>query len=538
MIVQLKQIILFSLILCLAGQVVYPQDQKTRNNYTGAWETPESWDPVWPSPQHNVNNLDITINGYITANNSLSFSGSPCKLIVDDTLVIKGNLTVNNNNDVQVNDDGILIVWGNLTFSNQSKIIADGYIIVTGDLIKEGSTEEGEFDGDDEPVRVFIGGTISPAELTDDYSDFELLNCTSPSDPYQHSGCSYGNMEDIMNDPIYPFFQSTGITATLTSSDADNSFCAGTSVTFTAGGGTNYNFRVNGISVQNSGSTTYTTTTLTNGSIVDVIVSCSGGYTVTSPGITNTVFALPNATAASDSPVCSGRPLTLTGGPPGMASYLWTGPDGFTASTQSPTVSPAAAVAMTGNYSLTVTDTNGCTGNATQSVIVDKTPVANAGPDQELEYIFETRMKAELSFSETGEWSLISGSGRISDIHSPHSLVSELSYGENIFLWKVKNNSCEASAEVKITVHDLFIPSVITPDGDGKNDYFKVCENLGKINLIIFNRWGNEEYKNDDYRNDWDGRNNKGAELPYDTYFYILRFENGVVKKGSVLIKR
>jgi gliding motility-associated-like protein len=56
--------------------------------------------------------------------------------------------------------------------------------------------------------------------------------------------------------------------------------------------------------------------------------------------------------------------------------------------------------------------------------------------------------------------------------------------------------------------------------------------------LIIFNRWGNEEYSNSNYKNDWDGRNNKGTELPYDTYFYVLKLENGKIKKGSVLVKR
>jgi gliding motility-associated-like protein len=117
-------------------------------------------------------------------------------------------------------------------------------------------------------------------------------------------------------------------------------------------------------------------------------------------------------------------------------------------------------------------------------------------------------------------------------------VVTDLSAGENIFLWKVQNGSCEAGAEVKITVYDLFVPSVITPDGDGLNDYFKISETNGQVELIIFNRWGNKEYTNSNYLNDWDGRNIKGAELPNDTYFYVLILEDGKVKKGSVLIKR
>ena len=29
---------------------------------------------------------------------------------------------------------------------------------------------------------------------------------------------------------------------------------------------------------------------------------------------------------------------------------------------------------------------------------------------------------------------------------------------------------------------------------------------IRKVELIIFNRWGNEEYTNDNYLNDWDGQ--------------------------------
>jgi gliding motility-associated-like protein len=193
---------------------------------------------------------------------------------------------------------------------------------------------------------------------------------------------------------------------------------------------------------------------------------------------------------------------------------------------------------MAGTYTLIVADANGCIDTAAQNIVVNAAPVAIAGPDQELKFTFETQMNAELSASETGEWSLISGSGKIDDIHSPTTSVNNLSIGENKFLWKVLNGNCEDTAEVKITVNDVFVPSVITPNGDGKNDNFKISEFSGKIELIIFNRWGNEEYTNANYLNDWDGRNNKGAALPGDTYFYILKFENGKIKKGSVLIKR
>jgi gliding motility-associated-like protein len=193
---------------------------------------------------------------------------------------------------------------------------------------------------------------------------------------------------------------------------------------------------------------------------------------------------------------------------------------------------------MAGTYTLIVANNNGCINSAKQDIVINSWPVAFAGPDQELKFTFETQMNAALSSSETGEWSLISGSGKIDDIHSTTAWITELSVGENKFLWRVQNGNCEDSADIKITVFDLFVPSVITPDGDGKNDNFKISDFSGRTDLIIFNRWGNEEYRSGDYLNDWNGRSNNGTELPEDTYFYILKFENGKIIKGSVLIKR
>jgi gliding motility-associated-like protein len=221
-----------------------------------------------------------------------------------------------------------------------------------------------------------------------------------------------------------------------------------------------------------------------------------------------------------------------------MKVYYWTGPGEFSSLLQNPIVTDSATLDIAGIYTLIVADNNGCINTATENIVINEAPIAVAGPDQNLKFTFETQMNAELSSSETGEWSLISGSGDIVDIHSPTTRINKLSIGENKFLWKVLNGKCEDTAEVKITVFDVFVPSVITPNGDGKNDYFKISEFNGKVELIIFNRWGNEEYRSDNYLNDWDGRNNKGAELPNDTYFYILKFENGRVSKGSVFIKR
>jgi gliding motility-associated-like protein len=184
------------------------------------------------------------------------------------------------------------------------------------------------------------------------------------------------------------------------------------------------------------------------------------------------------------------------------------------------------------------TFSDNCSNSATQEISVNVTPIAKAGPDQFLEYEFETEMAAVETEGQRGIWSLVSGSGRIEDIKSPVTKITELGVGRNIFRWTVYYGSCTASDDVRIIVDDPFIPNVITPNGDGKNDYFKIKSLPGRIELIVINRWGITEYSNSDYKNDWDGKNDKGDDLKEDTYFIILNFERGMTRKGTVLIMR
>ena len=89
-----------------------------------------------------------------------------------------------------------------------------------------------------------------------------------------------------------------------------------------------------------------------------------------------TVHAAPAVYPASNSPVFEGDTIYLFGGPGGMTSYHWDGPDGFTSNEQNPTVLNAT-LAMAGNYTLTITDSSGCgSASATAAVIVN----ARGGP--------------------------------------------------------------------------------------------------------------------------------------------------------------
>ena len=159
---------------------------------------------------------------------------------------------------------------------------------VTGGVITLGGSPTDNF------VRI-LWGDVSPGQIR--------VVVTSTS------GCTSVATENITINPLP--------TATLTSSEPTNVFCEGTSVTFTAGGGANYIFRINGSPVQNSASATYTTSTLVNGDIVDVIVTDGSGCEAISAGITNTVNPVPTPTLTSSEPTnifCEGISVTFTAG--------------------------------------------------------------------------------------------------------------------------------------------------------------------------------------------------------------------------------
>ncbi len=81
-----------------------------------------------------------------------------------------------------------------------------------------------------------------------------------------------------------------------------------------------------------------------------------------------------------------------------------------------------------------------------------------------------------------------------------------------------------------ITVTDphagvIFVPEGFSPNGNGVNDTFEILyTGAERIQLEIYNRWGNLVYKQDNYQNDWNGVATHGliigSELPDGTYFY------------------
>lgn len=94
-------------------------------------------------------------------------------------------------------------------------------------------------------------------------------------------------------------------------------------------------------------------------------------------------------------------------------------------------------------------------------------------------------------------------------------------------------------------VKKLYLASVFSPNGDGRNDIWQIPKDylFPDLEVEIFNRWGSLVWsaKGDKAAHGWDGKTNSGKALPIGTYWYVIKFnlEKGDAWKpetGSVTI--
>ena len=82
----------------------------------------------------------------------------------------------------------------------------------------------------------------------------------------------------------------------------------------------------------------------------------------------------------------------------------------------------------------------------------------------------------------------------------------------------------------------LFIPNLLTPNGDGYNDVWRIegLPGLGVAQVVIYTPQGRQVYKSNNYKNDFDG-----ANVPDGNYIYTFQIkEQNIMRRGALVIKR
>jgi gliding motility-associated-like protein len=106
-------------------------------------------------------------------------------------------------------------------------------------------------------------------------------------------------------------------------------------------------------------------------------------------------------------------------------------------------------------------------------------------------------------------------------------------------------NGCHVSATERVEVYyPLQMPAAFSPNGDGRNDVFRVPPVVPVTirSLAVFNREGLRVYYTEDVGTGWDGRFNRVLQ-PAGTYVWELAFVNPLTnrveeRKGTVVLVR
>jgi hypothetical protein len=202
------------------------------------------------------------------------------------------------------------------------------------------------------------------------------------------------------------------------------------------------------------------TSSLQNPSITNAALVNAGAYTLTvtdsnnctnSASTTVVVNAGPTATASNAGPYCIGQTIQLTGGPDGMSSYAWTGPNGFTSSLQNPSI-PSAALINAGAYTLTVTDSNNCTDIDSTTVFVNvglTATASNSGP-----YCVGQTIQLTGGPGGMSSYAWTGPNGYSSAVQSPSITNAMLAHAGSYTLTATNASGCTNTASTTVVVND------------------------------------------------------------------------------------
>lgn len=224
-------------------------------------------------------------------------------------------------------------------------------------------------------------------------------------------------------------------------------------------------------------------------------------------------------------------------------TYLWSFGDGATDTNMNPSHIYNAGIF---DVTLDATTPEGCkkTHTIPQFIKSYPQPVAEfswnpmIGVIQDPQITF-TNLTTPVNTVFTYDWTF--GTDGISTDKDPVHIFSGL--GEYEIQLAVKSDKgCIDTVKhtVKIINDILEFPNIITPNGDGKNDFFVIKGLLDggypDTELAIYNRWGKKVYSRINYQNDFGG-----DDLADGVYFFIFK-ARGILRemeqKGSLQIMR
>ncbi|HTN46845.1 MAG TPA: gliding motility-associated C-terminal domain-containing protein [Flavipsychrobacter sp.] len=127
-----------------------------------------------------------------------------------------------------------------------------------------------------------------------------------------------------------------------------------------------------------------------------------------------------------------------------------------------------------------------------------------------------------------------------------HEQTAKVQYPTKVTLNVTDRFNCRATGEYSVQPEnccDVVFPTGFTPNGDGKNDFFRPVS-AGHQNIALFvvkNRWGQQVYEGRNTITGWDGTYN-GTAQDIGVYFYYIKYkctdDKYYEKSGEVTLVR
>jgi gliding motility-associated-like protein len=245
-----------------------------------------------------------------------------------------------------------------------------------------------------------------------------------------------------------------------------------------------------------------------------------------------------------DTSLCIGKPLVLysTIGPAFFNDFTieWSPPE-WLSSINTPVTDFYTDQPGDYKYYLTVTTPLGC--ESYDSIFI------NAQPKLELTDVtadFKAAYGDEVQLNASGAKYYIWFPTRFLNNANIENPIAQATDTTTFMVIGMNQWGCKDTAYVRMdidyTMHEI-IPSAFSPNGDGRNDVFRII-NLKYQRIIefkVFNRWGELVYDDINPTHGWDGTY-KGVPQPPGVYYYLIRVATpgGIMRnyKGDVTLIR
>lgn len=147
---------------------------------------------------------------------------------------------------------------------------------------------------------------------------------------------------------------------------------------------------------------------------------------------------------------------------------------------------------------------------------------------------------------DTSEWQLQWYPAGIVDCPTCSSVIITATESTDMILQLTHESGCryEVNFRIELEEGEIYVPNIFTPDGDGKNDLWKVKipSDLYMLSCQIFDRWGEMVYRaNSGEPIGWDGTF-RGKKAQTGVYVYVIEYRNADGEsrtiKGDVTVVR